>query len=95
MFARRSTVVALVALGALVAVLLGCGPKPPCPVPPSDVQSVQSQTATANEALSKAQADRASLEKNLAAKQATLESLKGKPEELQKELDNLKKGSGR
>jgi len=94
MFARRSAVV-LVALGALVAILVGCGPKPPCAVPPSEVMSVQSQTATANEALSKAQADRASLEKNLAAKQATLDSLKGKPEELQKQLDNLKKGSGR
>lgn len=92
---KRRGVILVVALGVLVAFILGCGPKPPCPVPMSEVKSAQDKTATAEGALSKVQAEKASLEKELAGKQATLDSLKGKPDELGKKLDNLKKGSGR
>lgn len=94
MVSKRGLVV-VVALGVLVAFIAGCGPKPPCPVPMSDVKSAQDKTAAAEEALSKAQAEKASLEKELAQKQADLDGLKGKPAELEKKLDNLKKGSGR
>jgi peptidoglycan hydrolase CwlO-like protein len=88
-------VVLAVALGVLIAFILGCGPKPPCPVPMSEVKSAQDQTAAAEDALSKVQTEKAGLEKDLAQKQASLDSLKGKPAELEKKLDNLKKGSGR
>lgn len=94
MVSRRG-VVALVALGVLVAFILGCGPKPPCPVPMSEVKGAQDKAAAVEEALSKAEAEKASLEKDLAQKQTSLESLKGKPAEMEKKLDNLKKGSGR
>jgi septal ring factor EnvC (AmiA/AmiB activator) len=94
MFARRGLVV-LVAVGALLALVVGCGPKPPCPVAPSDVKGAQANTAEVELSVTQVQAERANLEKELAEKTAKLESMKGKPAELEKKLDNLKKGSGR
>lgn len=95
MMVTRRGVILVLALGVLVAFILGCGPKPPCPVPMSEVKSAQDKTAATEEALSKVQAEKASLEKELAGKQATLDGLKGKPADLERKLDNLKKGSGR
>ena len=95
MSTRRCLAVLLVVGAVLLLLATGCGPKPPCAVPPSQVQDAQSKTATAEASLTQTQTERATLEKDLADKQAKLDAMKGKPEELQKQLDNLKKGSGR
>ena len=97
MFARCGAkgLVGLVALGVLVAFVVGCGPKPPCAVPPTQVKDAQAKTAGVQDSLSKVQAEKASLEKTLAQKQADLARAKTMPDDLQKKLDNLKKGSGR
>jgi peptidoglycan hydrolase CwlO-like protein len=96
MMSARRGVAVLVVVGAFVALLaVGCGPKPPCPVAPSVVKEALDKTAAAEASLSQAQTEKAALEKQLADKQAQLASLKGKPDDLQRKLDNLKKGSGR
>jgi septal ring factor EnvC (AmiA/AmiB activator) len=95
MSARRGVaVLALVAVFVALG-LVGCGPKPPCPVAPSAVKEAQDKTAAAEKSVADAQTEQATLEKQLADKQAELANLKGKPDELQRKLDNLKKGSGR
>lgn len=84
-----------VVLWVCVAILAGCGPKPPCPVAPEAVKQAQAQTAKVEAELNAATAERAQLEKELNEKQARLEELKNKPEVLRKKLEALKKGSGR
>jgi peptidoglycan hydrolase CwlO-like protein len=91
----RHGVVIAVALGVLVALVAGCGPKPPCAVPPSEVKDAQAKTVAAEASLSQVQTEKATLEKELAQKQAELSTMPGKAAELQKQLDSLKKGSGR
>lgn len=95
MFTRRIWVV-LAVVGALLALsAMGCGPKPPCPVGPDAVRQAQEATEKVQSELGAATAERERLEKELKDKQATLDSLKGKPDELEKKLEALKKGSGR
>jgi peptidoglycan hydrolase CwlO-like protein len=91
----RHGIVVAVALGVLVALLVGCGPKPPCAVPPSEVKDAQAKTAQIEASLSQVQTEKAGLDKELAEKQAALSTMPGRAAELQKQLDNLKKGSGR
>ncbi|HVP57868.1 MAG TPA: hypothetical protein VMU02_07195 [bacterium] len=96
MMSTRRCIAVLVVVGVFAALLLvGCGPKPPCPVAPSVVKQAQDQTASVEQSLSQAKTEQAALQKELADKQAELANLKGKPDELQRQLDNLKKGSGR
>jgi peptidoglycan hydrolase CwlO-like protein len=95
MFTRRIWVVVAVVCALLVLMTVGCGPKPPCPVGPEVVKQAQSKTAGAESSLAEATAERERLERELSEKQANLEQLKGKPEELKKKLEVLKKGSGR
>ncbi|MFZ1947813.1 MAG: hypothetical protein WAW06_09745 [bacterium] len=87
--------VVAIALGVLVAFLVGCGPKPPCAVPPSEVKDAQAKTAAVEASLSQVQTEKAGLEKELAEKQAALSIMPGRAAELEKQLDSLKKGSGR
>jgi cell division protein FtsB len=95
MFTRRVVALCLI-LGTLLLVsAMGCGPKPPCPVPVEQVKQAQASTQGVQDegAATKAEIDK--MEKELAAKKAELQQLQGKPEELEKKLENLKKGSGR
>ena len=73
--------------------VVGCGPKPPCPVPPEEVKAAQDQTSSVKADLDAATAESAKLEKELKDKEAQLKNLKG--QDLEKELEMLKKGSGR
>jgi predicted small lipoprotein YifL len=73
--------------------VVGCGPKPPCPVPPEEVKAAQDQTSDVKADLDAAEAERAKLEKELKDKEAELKKLKS--QDLEKELEMLKKGSGR
>jgi hypothetical protein len=94
MFTRRIWVVPVVG-ALLVLLILGCGPKPPCPVGPEVVQKAQAETEKVEGDLAEAEAERERLESELSEKQARLDQLKGKPEELRKKLEALEKGSGR
>lgn len=95
MFTRRVLAVLLVVGALLLTCCIGCGPKPPCPVPPGDVQMAQEKTEAVQGDLAGAEAEREQLEKELEEKEAKLQELRGKPDKLEKELEALKKGSGR
>jgi hypothetical protein len=95
MLKGRIWVVALLAGALLFVFAVGCGPKPPCPVGTEVVKEAQMQTQQAETGLAEAVAERERLETELSAKQAELQSMRGKPDELEKKLEALKKGSGR
>ena len=95
MFTRRVLAVVLVVGALLLTCCIGCGPKPPCPVPPDVVKQAQDKTEEVQGDLAGAEAERMALEEELKEKEAKLQQLRGKPEELEKKLDTLKKGSGR
>jgi predicted small lipoprotein YifL len=95
MFTRRVMAVFAVVGTLLLMLALGCGPKPPCPVPPGEVKAMQDETAQVESELADTQAQIERMEKELSTKQAELQQLQGKPEDLEKKLENLKKGSGR
>jgi len=95
MFTRRVLAVILVVGALLLTCCIGCGPKPPCPVPPEEVKQMQAKTEQVQGDLAGAEGEREQLQKELKEKEAKLQQLRGKPEELKKELDALKKGSGR
>jgi septal ring factor EnvC (AmiA/AmiB activator) len=95
MFTRRVLAVMLVVGALLLTCCIGCGPKPPCPVPPEEVRQAQAETEQVQGDLAGAETEREQLQKELREKEANLQQLRGKPDELKKELDTLKKGSGR
>ncbi len=95
MLTRRGMVVAGLIGIFLISLVVGCGPKPPCPVGPTVVKEAQQKTAEVKAELQKAKSEREKLEQELSKKEAELESLKGKPQILREKLDALKKGSGR
>ena len=95
MFTRRMMAVVLAVSVLLLACGIGCGPKPPCLVPPEEVQQAQAKAETVQSDLAEAEAEREQLEKELMEKEAKLKDLRGQPEKLEKELEALKKGSGR
>jgi peptidoglycan hydrolase CwlO-like protein len=95
MFTRRVLAVVVVVGALLITFAVGCGPKPPCPVPPEVVKQAQDASDEVQTDLAGAEAEREKLQKELGEKQAKLGELKGKPEQLREELDTLKKGSGR
>jgi septal ring factor EnvC (AmiA/AmiB activator) len=73
----------------------GCGPAPPCETSlvsldetRLDVESYEQEAAETGKKVE-------DLEARLAAKRSEIESVKGKPEELEKKVYELKKGSGR
>ncbi|MGD9402035.1 MAG: hypothetical protein PVF95_07185 [bacterium] len=91
---KRRLAITTVVLALLASFLVvGCGPKPPCPVPPEEVRAVQDQTSGVKADLDAASAERAKLEQELKDKEAQLKKLKS--QDLEKELEMLKKGSGR
>lgn len=93
MLMRRLAITTVVLTLLASFFLVGCGPKPPCPVPPEEVKAAQDQTGGVKADLDAASAERAKLEKQLSDKEAELRKLKG--QDLEKELEMLKKGSGR
>lgn len=93
MFMRRLAITTVVLALLASFFVVGCGPKPPCPVPPEEVRAAQDQTSDVKADLDAASAERARLEKELSDKEAQLRKLKS--QDLEKELEVLKKGSGR
>jgi peptidoglycan hydrolase CwlO-like protein len=73
----------------------GCGPAPPCETSlvsldetRLDVESYEQEAAETGKKVE-------DLEARLSAKRSEIESVNGKPEELEKKVYELKKGSGR
>ncbi len=93
MLMRRLVITTAVLAFAASFFVVGCGPKPPCPVPPEQVRAAQDQTSQVKADLDAASTEKAALEKELKDKQAQLKKLKS--QDLEKELEMLKKGSGR
>jgi predicted small lipoprotein YifL len=93
MLTRRLAITTVVLALLASFFVVGCGPKPPCPVPPEEVKAAQDQTANVKADLDAASAESAKLEKELKDKEAQLKKLKS--QDLEKELEMLKKGSGR
>jgi predicted small lipoprotein YifL len=93
MLTRRLAITTVVLALLASFLVVGCGPKPPCPVPPEEVKAAQDQTADVKADLDTAEAESAKLEKELRDKEAQLSKLKS--QDLEKELEMLKKGSGR
>jgi predicted small lipoprotein YifL len=93
MLTRRLAITTVVLALLAMSLLVGCGPKPPCPVPPEQVMAAQDKTESVKADLDAAVAERQALEKELSQKEAKLKALKA--QDLEKELEMLKKGSGR
>jgi len=75
--------------------VVGCGPKPPCEVMPTEVQAAQDGCDAASGELDEARDARAELEADVAEMNAEIRELEGEPDELAARLHELKKGSGR
>ena len=90
---------ALVALAAAVlvavAVLVGCGPKPPCEVNPAQVDAAKAACVKSQAAVAEARDQRTALEAELSKARTDIAELEGRPAELADRLELLKKGSGR
>ncbi len=80
---------------AVSMVFVGCGTAPTCNVSPVEIEELREDVATVQKNLATARERQDNLTKELAAKQADLDSKKGKPDELRARLEALRKGSGR
>jgi predicted small lipoprotein YifL len=93
MLTRRLAITTVVLALLASFFVVGCGPKPPCPVPPEEVKAAQDKTGSVKTDLDAATAESAKLAKELKDKEAQLKRLKS--QDLEKELEMLKTGSGR
>lgn len=75
--------------------VVGCGPKPPCEVMPTEVKTAQDACDAATDELDDARETRAGLEAEVAEMNAEIRELEGQPDELAARLHELRKGSGR
>jgi hypothetical protein len=73
----------------------GCGPAPPCETSLVELDETRLDAETYEAEAAETGARVADLEKRLADKQAEIDAIKDKPEELEKKVHELKKGSGR
>ncbi len=79
----------------VIAISVGCGTAPTCNVSPVEIEELREDVAAVEKNLATAQERSDNLAKELAAKQADLDSKKGKPDELRARLEAMRKGSGR
>ena len=80
---------------ALCVMLVGCGKPSTCNVSPVEIEELREDVAGVQKNLAAARERSDNLSKELATKQADLDSKKGKPDELRARLEALRKGSGR
>jgi len=76
-------------------VLAGCGKPSTCNVSPVEIEELKEDVKVVQKNLAAARERSDNLSKELATKQADLDSKKGKPDELRARLEQLRKGSGR
>jgi chromosome segregation ATPase len=93
----RAWLIGATCVASIVSILgsTGCSTAPTCNVSPVEIEELREDVAAVEKNLAAARERSDALNKELAAKQADLESKKGKPEELRARLAELKKGSGR
>ena len=84
-------------IGAVCAALVpaACTKVENCNVSPVEIEELREDISVIDKDLAGVHERRQSLEADLAAKQADLDSKKDKPAELRRKLDLLKRGSGR
>ena len=80
---------------AVSMVLVGCGKPSTCNVSPVEIEELREDVAVVQKNLATARERSDNLAKELATKQADLDSKKGKPDELRARLEAMRKGSGR
>ncbi|HXV14212.1 MAG TPA: hypothetical protein VEC56_08390 [Candidatus Krumholzibacteria bacterium] len=80
---------------AVCATTLGCGTAPTCNVSPVEIEELREDVAVVNKNLVTAREREDNLTKELATKQADLDSKKDRPAELRARLEALRRGSGR
>ena len=84
-----------VVLLVVAAAMVGCGPKPPCEVSPTQVDLAKDSCTKAQADLEGARQERSALEAELTRVRTEIAELETKPAELGARLEELKKGSGR
>ena len=80
---------------AVSGLLVGCGKPSTCNVSPVEIEELREDVKVVQKNLAAAKERSDNLSKELATKQADLDSKKGKPDELRARLEQLRKGSGR
>jgi septal ring factor EnvC (AmiA/AmiB activator) len=81
---------------ALIAVFsAGCGPAPPCETSLVTLDETRLDAETYEQEADETGERVADLEKRLKEKNEDIDAIKDKPEELEKKVKELKKGSGR
>ncbi|HEU4928675.1 MAG TPA: hypothetical protein VFU38_02510 [Candidatus Krumholzibacteria bacterium] len=75
--------------------LVGCGKPSTCNVSPVEIEELREDVAVVQKNLATARERSDNLAKELATKQADLDSKKAKPDELRARLEALRRGSGR
>jgi len=93
MAAVRPVLWAVVCAG--VAVMIGCATAPTCDVSPIELEELREDITVQDKDLAGVREREAALKKELATKQADLDAIKPKPDELRKRLEQVKRGSGR
>jgi chromosome segregation ATPase len=80
---------------AASAVSIGCSKPVTCTVSPVEIEELREDVAVVQKNLATARERRDNLNKELAVKEADLDSKKDKPAELRTRLEELRRGSGR
>ena len=83
------------AVCAVSAVFVGCSKPINCTVSPVEIEELKEDVAGVEKNLATARERKDNLTKELAVKQADLDSKKDKPDELRARLEELRRGSGR
>jgi peptidoglycan hydrolase CwlO-like protein len=81
--------------GLIAGFSTGCGPAPPCETSLVTLDETRLDAETYEQEADETGQRVADLEKRLKAKNEEIDSIKDKPEELEKKVHELKKGSGR
>ena len=83
------------AVCAVSAVSIGCSKPVTCEVSPVEIEELREDVAVVQKNLATARERKDNLAKELAVKEADLDSKKDKPAELRARLEELRRGSGR
>ena len=95
MRSARGWLIAVLIFGVTAGFSAGCGPAPPCETSLVTLDETRLDAETYEAEAAETGARVADLEKRLADKRAEIDAIKDKPEELEKKVYELKKGSGR
>jgi hypothetical protein len=92
---KRVGLVMVLLLGTCGTVMVGCGPAPPCETSLVTLDETRLDAETYEGEAAETGEKVADLESRLSSKQEEIDAIKDKPEELEKKVREMKKGSGR